>query len=180
VLQGDCSALQCIAVRCSVLQCVAVCYNVLQCIAVCCSVLQSVAVRCSVLQRVAVCCSVLPYARQQHHGSKKLREASEQAMQRRPHVWRWGKMTVIPMRASCPSVACSAPMKSCCRGRRGRRPPFASATSAESPKNRYTVSASICVANVTTRPHSARRRFVLISLSQDRRNFASIFTPSKG
>jgi len=88
-------------------------------------------------------------------------------------------MTVIPMHASCPSVDCSAPLNSGRRGRRGRRPTFASATCVRSTKNRYTVSESICVANVTAWQHSAGRRCVPTLLAQDRTNFASIFTPSK-
>jgi len=117
------------------------------------------------------------YARHQHRGRENVREASEETMQWRSHAWRGDKITVIPMRASCPSAECSALLNSSCG--RGRRTPFASATGAGSPKKRYTVSASICVAIVTKHPHSARRRCVPISLAHDRRNFASIFTPRK-
>jgi len=91
-----------------------------------------------------------------------MREASEETMHRRSHPWRGGKMTVIPMRASCPSAECSALLHTACG--RGRRTPFASATGAGSPKKRYTVSANICVAIVIKQPHSARRRCAPISL----------------
>ena len=111
--------------------------------------------------------------------SAKVREASEQPRQTRPHGWWWRKMTVIPMRASCPSVDCFAPLNAGRRRRRALRPSVPYATRAGSPKNRYTVAKSTCVANVTARPHSARRRFVPISLAQDCRNVASIFTSRK-